>query len=131
MSHSADVSLLPVPEIIRRPVEPFGSVIRDDDLVEKIETGREWRSKAGEAWVRIELAQADGGLWMWSSSYWHNTGGASYRVGPKWGKFARSRGDAIAAACRELIERNSKLPQSALDWMIDLCGARPEQIEMF
>lgn len=59
------------------------------------------------AWDRatIELHRHTGGLWMWSTSWNSDSGGSGYRVGPKWGKFASSRDDALFYAVREIEQR--------------------------
>jgi len=56
------------------------------------------------AWNRaeIELHRHENGLWMWSASWHCDNCGSSYRVGPKWGKFAETRDDALFYAVREL-----------------------------
>lgn len=59
------------------------------------------------AWNRaeIELHRHDNGLWMWSASWHCDMGGSSYRVGPKWGKFAETRDDALFYAVCEIRDR--------------------------
>lgn len=59
------------------------------------------------AWHRaeIELHRHENGLWMWSASYKCDQQGSGYRVGPKWGKFAETRDDALFYAVRELHDR--------------------------
>jgi len=58
------------------------------------------------AWdrVRIELHHFDSG-WTWSTEVTTNLGGWGYRVGSKWGQFAKTRDDALYFAAREIIER--------------------------
>lgn len=56
------------------------------------------------AWdrARIELHLHSDGLWMWSVSVAGDGGcGGGYKVGPKWGRFAESRDDALAFAIAE------------------------------
>lgn len=82
---------------IIRPVDPLGEVIQGDpDEVLRLKHSR-------LAWdiTRIELHQHSDGLWMWSVS----CAGGGYRVGPKWGKFAATRDDALHHAAQELIEK--------------------------
>lgn len=59
------------------------------------------------AWHRaeIELHRHENGLWMWSTSWHCEEQGSGYRVGPKWGKFAESRADALFYAVREITSR--------------------------
>lgn len=42
---------------------------------------------------------------LWSSSYYLQTCGSTYRVGPKWGKFAPDRLSAIREALAEFDDR--------------------------
>lgn len=120
-------------EIIHRPVEPYGHVVQDDCLIERIEYGAhnligstKGRKRAVPD-IEIEIAQHDDGLWMWGTSSMIRGGYRGYRVGPKWGKFARTREDAIAAACNEIEARNPEPP--VLAWLESLCA--PEQLELF
>lgn len=59
------------------------------------------------AWDRaeIEVHRHIDGLWMWSASYNADLGGSGYRVGPKWGRFAQTREDALFYACEEIVSR--------------------------
>ncbi|AVO37360.1 hypothetical protein [Pukyongiella litopenaei] len=59
------------------------------------------------AWdrARIELHRHTDGLWMWSVSFHADGRGSGYRVGPKWGHFAKSREDALHWAVDELLTR--------------------------
>lgn len=52
-------------------------------------------------YVEIELAQHADGRWMWSVSWQIGTSGSGYRIGPKWGRFAPSRAEAIEEAQAE------------------------------
>lgn len=63
------------------------------------------------AWDRaeIEIHRHDDGLWMWSASWHCEMCGSGYRVGPKWGKFAESRDDALFYAISEIREGLSEL----------------------
>lgn len=116
-------------ETIRRPVDPYGHVLQDDSQIERIEFGAERLKPSGRSVpvVTIEIAQHDDGLWMWSARSMIRTGYSGYRVGPKWGKFARTREDAIAAACNEIEARNP--PPDMLAWLESLYA--PEQLELF
>jgi hypothetical protein len=59
------------------------------------------------AWHRaeIEIHRHANGLWMWSISSMADMSGGGYRVGPKWGKFAETREDALFYACEEMLQR--------------------------
>ncbi len=93
---------------LRRPpviheVDPDGGVvIGEPDFAFRLPHPR-------YAWDRaeIEIHQHTDGLWMWSSSWCDGGQGSCYRVGPKWGKFAETRDDALFYACRELEQRLS------------------------
>lgn len=87
----------PLPKAIYRPVDPDGSVVQVD--VDETLT----LQKPRMAWdsARIELHRHEG-LWMWSSALSCDGSGRSYRVGPKWGNFARTRGDALVLAINEI-----------------------------
>lgn len=66
------------------------------------------------AWdrARIELHRHDNGLWMWSASYNYGNGGSGYRVGPKWGKFAETREDALHYAVAEMKQHLEPVPEA-------------------
>lgn len=83
------------------PVEPYGSVVQGD--VDEFL----YLPHPRLAWNRaeIELHRHDNGLWMWSTGWNCDNGGGGYRVGPKWGKFAQTRNDALFYAVRELTAR--------------------------
>lgn len=81
-----------------RPVEPHGSVIQcaPDETLTLPHPRMAW------PYARIELHRHTDGKWMWSTSFQCGDHGNSYRVGPKWGKFAETRDDALFYACAEL-----------------------------
>lgn len=56
------------------------------------------------AWdrARVELHRHTDGLWMWSASWHANGSGSGYKVGPKWGRFAETRDDALHYAVGEI-----------------------------
>lgn len=87
------LDLMRAPPIIR-PVDPDGPVIQGepDELLRLKHPRLAWDI------ARIELHRHDDGLWMWSVS----VAGGGYRVGPKWGKFAATRDDALHHAAQEL-----------------------------
>lgn len=116
-------------EIIRTPVEPHGHVIQDDTQIETLTFGSFRLYPSGSTpVVIIEIAQHIDGLWMWSTSMHGSSGGYGYRVGPKWGRFARTRQDAITAACNEIEDRGNATAE-VLAWLDQLCG--PQQQELF
>lgn len=118
-------------EIISRPVEPLGDVIRDDGQIEFFNFG-DVKLIGGVHCpsIRLEVARHHD-LWMWASSVYGRNGGYGYRVGPKWGNFVSSRRDAISAACNEVLERVPAVPREAVEWMTEICGAKPRQMELF
>lgn len=114
--------------IIRKPVAPDGNVIQDDSLIEILEFGS-FKLKFGDGTrpsITIELAQHTDGLWMWSTSIYGSKSGYGYRLGPKWGKFARTRNDAIIAACNELAERNPG--PEVMKWLESLAGSQQQEL---
>lgn len=94
---------------IIRPVAPYGSVVQG----EATETLRLPHARGGLDRARIGLHQHVDGLWMWSTNWCANGGGSGYKVGPKWGNFARSRDDALHYAVAELEKRIGS-PESAV-----------------
>ena len=119
-------------EIIHKPVDPCGHVLLDDSLIEHIEFGSHTlngpsRHKRVVLDITIELAQHRDGLWMWGTSSMIRGGYSGYRVGAKWGKFARTREDALTAASNEIEARNP--PPAVLAWLDSLCA--PDQLELF
>lgn len=98
------LDLMVSPPIIKR-CEPDGPVVQGE-----IETVLRLEHPKKLAWAqsRIEVHPHTDGTWMWSTSvstYGEDgQGGHSYRVGPKWGKFANTREDAIYWAAREIEE---------------------------
>lgn len=115
-------------EVIRRPVELHGHVIQDDAQIEFLEFGGSRLKPSGKvAQITIEIARHTDGLWMWGISAFIRTEYRGYRVGPKWGKFAKSRQEAITAACNELMERDP--PVEIRNWLDQMCG--PSQMELF
>lgn len=89
------LSLMLEPAIIR-PVEPNGEVIPAAAIAEVIDHKGQGFS------AQIQLHPTTGGMWMWSTGYSTPKGGACYQVGPKWGRFARTRQGALEHACEEL-----------------------------
>ncbi len=88
------------PAPIVRPVDPDGPVVQDPLETHEVRAG--WR------WAEVQLHQTDDGLWMWGASLNVTNGGFVYRVGPKWGRFATRRADAVEFALAELTERAPK-----------------------
>jgi hypothetical protein len=90
------------------PCDPDGAVITDNiAVVFELPHSNLPALAAG----RIELHPHDDGRWMWATScqFSHGAGGG-YRVGPKWGKFARDRQNALHWAIEELLERMAAEP---------------------
>lgn len=91
----------PSAEAIRRAVDADGPVVQDE-----IDHVFELPSKLAWPTARIEIHRANNGYWMWAVQIQLSCGsGGGYRVGPKWGRFAVTRFDALFYACRELDER--------------------------
>ncbi len=86
------------PEI--EPVDPDGDVVqgRPDEVLTLAHSRIRHLSSA-----EIELHRHTDGRWMWSVSYHFCDRGGSYKVGPKWGRFARDRQSALYWATQELI----------------------------
>jgi hypothetical protein len=93
---SALLDLMHAPAILR-PVCPDGNVIQGE--VDEVLT---WQGQRGGISARIELHKHTDGLWMWSTGWDTKSRGHRYRVGPKWGKFAETRDDALFYAVKEL-----------------------------
>ena len=128
---SEQISLFaPLAPIINlEPVDSEGSVLTSDEAVEVLGFGhivflneRRQPSSRDQPEMKIELAKHTDGRWMWARSCTTNMAYSGYRVGPKWGKFAATRGDAIWAACQELRAFVQKHPawkqqKAALKWL--------------
>jgi hypothetical protein len=85
-----------------RPVDRDGSVIQSG--VHEVLSLTRARSAMYLAEIELHEDRASG-LWMWSTSWNTGASGQTYRVGPKWGKFADTREDALHWACVELRDR--------------------------
>lgn len=86
--------------VMRRACDPFGEVLQGepDEYLHLPRKGNV------NPLAEIELHRHSDGQWMWSASYGLLSGsGSSYKVGPKWGRFAATRDDALSAAIDELI----------------------------
>lgn len=102
MTHQLSLFDLIAPKAIIRPVEPYGSVIDEQEIDEVL---RFKHPKMAWDRCRIELHQHMDGLWMWSTSCCTNSESYGYRVGPKWGKFADRKCDALWLAVEEIKQR--------------------------
>lgn len=112
------------PPIIK-PIMPHGDVIHgqvDDSFVLP-------HPRLALPVAQIDLHRHSDGMWMWGLNFAADSHGGGYRVGPKWGKFASSRDDALYYAAREML---SKLDQdrssSAVKIRAWLCSLVPEAI---
>lgn len=102
--------------MIVRPCDGFGPVVQgeaDETMI---------LPHPRLAWdrARIELHQHTDGLWMWSVSLSGDNGcGGGYKVGPKWGRFAASRDDALHYAVQEARDKIGGRPGFAdhLKWL--------------
>ena len=96
MNEQLDMLVLMRPAPIRRPILADGDVVQG----EPHETLRLPHPRRAWPMACIELHQHDGGMWMWGVQH----AGGGYKVGPKWGRFAYTRYDALYFAADELIE---------------------------
>lgn len=87
---------------VARPVDPDGPVVQG----EPDETLTLPHPRMAWPLARIELHRHDDGLWMWSVS---SACTSSYKVGPKWGRFAQTRDDALFHAAQELLSAIGRL----------------------
>jgi hypothetical protein len=117
------------------PVARDGHVIQDDSLIEEMRSPGLTAGRFSNA--SIQLCQHTDGLWMWSSSTYFMGGGRTYRVGPKWGRFADTRDEALHAACDEIKEvvegPSSPAPANTVGpiirWLDSLIGQK--QMDLF
>lgn len=86
------------------PVDADGAVVLQPDETLCLKHPKlAWDLARIELHLDNSLCYQWSGCWMWSASFCTECGnGHSYRVGPKWGKFARSRDDALFYAVQEL-----------------------------
>ncbi len=97
------LDLMVAPALILR-VDPDGPVVQGQ--VDEVLALKNPKLPNGVPTAKIELHQHSDGKWMWSTSaHLSNDGGYGYRVGPKWGKFAGCRDDALHWARKELTNR--------------------------
>lgn len=104
--------LTPQPDLftpVRGAVVADGDVCGPDYPVETL-SAKVPGCRYGRA--QIELAQHHDGRWMWGIDYRTTWSGGGYHVGPKWGRFADCRVDAVREALAELADR---VPASVLD----------------
>lgn len=97
---------LVAPAAIIRPVDPDGHVVQGEPDEEIAWSGRGVKTL-------LQIHQHTDGLWMWSVSFETSETGVHYRVGPKWGRFATTRRDAVTLAMQELRERVDESQQIA------------------
>jgi hypothetical protein len=119
-------------QTILRPVDPYGPIIQNDDQIEFLVHGKatlfdDQRNHISIPSTTIQIAQHTDGTWMWATQTHSTWSGRGYRIGPKWGKFAPTRQDAIAAACNEIEAQGPD--QGVIDWLDSLCA--PSQMELF
>lgn len=101
------------PAPVRLPVDPNGPVTpkAQEELMLMVDGG-----------TRIQLHQHTDGMWMWGTSFQlKNCTGGGYQVGPKWGRFAQTREDALYHAAQELRDRIAHEPaplcRAILAWL--------------
>lgn len=95
---------------VRRVVEPDGPVVKEPREVHGFYPRG---PRVLWCYADIKLHPHDDGSWMWSVSYGLSGCGSSYQVGPKWGRFAETRADALYHAQSELIMALSHSPDDA------------------
>ncbi|QND42327.1 hypothetical protein HB770_10960 [Rhizobium leguminosarum bv. viciae] len=114
---------------IRLPVAPHGSVLlaaSDPDFTFRLPHPRMVWDRA-----EIEVHRHEDGMWMWSASFMADSEGSSYRVGPKWGKFAETREDALFFAVEELEARIGKKAGSDAALILKWLNALKDNPEAF
>ncbi len=84
--------------MVVRPVDIDGQVVIEPR--ERLTFG-----VTGTRMAAIELHPSTDGSWMWSTSFGIPGAGRGYRVGEKWGRFARTRDDALHYAVEEMRGR--------------------------
>lgn len=89
----------------RFKVDQTLGTLADGALIEEIR----WGTFKGKGWscpvIAIQLAQHTDNSWMWAHTIYSASVGSSYRIGPKWGKFAPTREQALCAAIEEIRHR--------------------------
>jgi hypothetical protein len=90
---------------IRKTVDPDGPVCGPDADVETLALPQ---AKRSAPLAEIQIAKDADGHWMWAVLWQTGEAGHSSRVGPKWGRFAASRADAVFHAAGELIAAMEK-----------------------
>jgi len=109
--------------LVIQPVAPHGEVIQgraDESFV---------LPHPRLAWplAQIDLHKHIDGMWMWGVKFSADHHGGGYRVGPKWGKFAATRDDALFYAARELrANLDGDTGSSALKIRVWLASIAPE-----
>lgn len=114
---------------VRLPVQPHGSVLH-----QSIEPDFAFRLPHPRmAWDRaeIEIHRYEDGKWMWSASFLADSEGSSYRVGPKWGKFAETREDALFFAAEELQGRLARKRSADVTLILKWLDALKDNPEAF
>lgn len=105
----AQLSLLDLlgPQLLVRPVDPDGQVVaKPDEEFTLVNGAATWER------VRVQLHEAPEG-WMWGTSTAIGGTGCSYQIGPKWGRFACSRDEALLFARQEVLAVCNRGPADA------------------
>lgn len=99
------------PAVSIEPIDPAGTTVQDNSDIEFLTFG-EFKLLGGKcvSQLTIELSEHIDGRWMWGVNAYTGDWSGGFKVGPKWGRFAVTRRDALIAAIEEMramvIERS-------------------------
>jgi hypothetical protein len=104
------------PELLRRmhappvlrAVDPDGPGLPPDTAVEKVTLPNPRKGWRGAPLAEISLARDAGGLWMWGWGWQTAEAGSFTGIGPKWGRFAETRADALFWGAQDLVAAMEK-----------------------
>lgn len=95
-------ALCPDPVAIVRGCDPDCPLTPNDEVMERLVLNH---PKMAFDRAEIQLHQHTDGLWMWATAAHGTNGGYGYNVGPKWGRFAKTRDEALWLAADEIEKR--------------------------
>jgi hypothetical protein len=117
MTAQLDMFALMRPRPVLQPVDPDGPVVQGAPDV----TLRLPHPKLAWDLSAIELHQHTDGRWMWGT----HTASGGYKVGPKWGRFAATQGQARQFGAMEIIDWCDRNAES---WGLTISAAQVRQI---